>query len=129
MGMGLDRASQLVLAGSSVGGLGVLNHAKYVRDLLPSAEMRVIFDSTWFINFQGDIFREFGGFAAQAESESQSQNRDAILNIIGNNEACSDTSLGFPCCTAAYCLFTQTNSAGERYYPDDVPTFWHLWPL
>ena len=124
MGMGLDQVSQLVLAGSSVGGLGVLNHAKYVRDLLPSAEMRVIFDSAWFINFQSNIFREFDGVVATlVESESQRQNRDAILSIIRSNEACSDTDLGFPCCGAAYCILTETNSAGERYYPDDVPTF------
>ena len=101
----------------------MLNHAKYVRGLLPSVDMRVIFDSSWFINFQGNILREFDGVTTQAESEVQRQNREALLNIIGNNEACANTDLGFPCCTAAYCILTETNSAGERYYPDDVPTF------
>ena len=123
LGVGLDQASRLVLAGSGAGGLGVLNHAKYVRDLVPSAEMRVIFDSAWFINFQGNIYRVFDGVASQAESETKQQNMVSLLNIIGSNEACANTDLGFPCCTAAYCIFTETNSAGEQYYPSDVPTF------
>ena len=123
VGMGLEQVLRLVLAGSSAGGLGVLNHAKYVRDLLPSADMRVISDSAWFINFQGGIYRELDGVTSQAESETQRQNMFTLLNIIQSNEACSDMALGFPCCVAAYCIFTQTNSAGERYYPSDVPTF------
>ena len=121
--MGLEDVSQLVLAGSSAGGLGVLNHAKYVRGLLPSADMRVIFDSSWFINFQDIINRELDNATSGTETESQRQNADALLNIIQSSDICRDADLGFPCCGAAHCILTETNSAGERHYPDDVPTF------
>ncbi len=53
---GMGDATEVVLAGSSAGGVGVVNHAQWVRkQLLPNAELLVIFESAWFINFQGSI--------------------------------------------------------------------------
>ncbi len=50
-------ATEVVLAGSSAGGVGVVNHAQWVRkQLLPNTELLVIFESAWFINFQGRVF-------------------------------------------------------------------------
>ena len=51
---GLRVATELVLAGSSVGGVGVVNNAKWVREQLGvGTELLVLFDSAWFVNFQG----------------------------------------------------------------------------
>ena len=101
-----------------------MNNIRYVKQALPSTtDVSVILDSAWFINFQGNIFREFDGTVSLSQSEARNENAVALLDIIESNEACNDTDLGFPCCISAYCLFTQTNSAGVRYYPDDVPTF------
>ncbi len=51
---GLMSASEVVLAGSSAGGVGVVNHAQWAREQLSSnIDLLVIFESAWFINFQG----------------------------------------------------------------------------
>ena len=52
---GLGNASELVLAGSSVGGVGVINNAKWVQERLDEhTELLVLLDSAWFINFRGN---------------------------------------------------------------------------
>ena len=58
----LDQASEVVLAGSSAGGVGVLNHAKWVQEQLERQNMRcklsAIIDSSWFIDFQNIMAEE-----------------------------------------------------------------------
>lgn len=56
---GLRDARELVLVGSSAGGLGVLNLAKWVTDEYPHLSVKVITDSSWFINFRGGINKQF----------------------------------------------------------------------
>ncbi len=52
----MGMATEVVLSGSSAGGVGVVNHAQWLqRQLQPNAELLVIFDSAWFINFQGKV--------------------------------------------------------------------------
>ena len=125
LAMGMDGAAEVVLTGSSAGGLGALNNAKWLQSELQSvgsAELIVILDSAWFINFQGNIYREFDGTVNRAESEAQRQNVLTLLSILGGDEACSDVRLGYPCCFSPHCLLTQRNAADERYYPE-VSTF------
>ena len=125
LAMGMDGAAEVVLAGSSAGGLGALNNAKWLQSELQSvgsAELIVIFDSAWLINFQGNIYREFDGTVSRSESEAQRQNILTLLSLLGSDEACSDVRLGYPCCFSPHCLLTQRNAAGERYYPE-IPTF------
>lgn len=50
----MSSATEVVLAGSSAGGVGVVNHAQWVQGELSSAKLLVIFESAWFINFQGE---------------------------------------------------------------------------
>ena len=125
LAMGMDGATEVVLAGSSAGGLGALNNAKWLQSELQSvgsAELVVIFDSAWFINFQGSIYQIFDGTSSRTESEAQRHSIPTLLSVLESNEACADVRLGLPCCSSPFCLFTQTNAAGERYYPE-VPTF------
>lgn len=56
---GLDNARELVLIGSSAGGLGVLNLARWVTDEYPHLSIKVITDSSWFINFRDGINQQF----------------------------------------------------------------------
>ena len=56
---GLDISTEVVLSGSSAGGVGVVNHAQWVQEQLEvrvvgNTKLLVIFDSSWFINFQGE---------------------------------------------------------------------------
>jgi hypothetical protein len=52
---GLMIARQVVMVGSSAGGIGVLNHIGYVQSMLPTATVAAILDSSWFINFDTNL--------------------------------------------------------------------------
>ena len=118
---GMVDADKVILAGSSAGGLGAINHAKWTRQVLsPTTELKVILDSAWFIDFQNGIEETFNGASSSSNSTSQ-----RLLNVLMSNSACNDTDrLGYPCCISAHCILTQRNSEGElQYYPKDTPTF------
>ena len=116
----LEDADEVVLVGSSAGGLGVINHASWTREQLPSTvKLRVIFDSSWFINFQGSIYTIFDGTQSQTESDESSANAATLLSIIESHNACADVHLGYPCCVSAHCVLPD-----PRYYPqENVSTF------
>ena len=120
----MSEAGRVILAGSSSGGVGVINHAQWTRDKFAdsSIQLMVVSDSSWFINFQGGIDEVFnGGMVKSPTSTSPS-----LFEILqSQNIACNDTSrLGYPCCVSAQCILTQQGSDGElQYYPKDTPTF------
>ena len=92
----LSNANELVLVGSSAGGIGVLNNLDWVKERLGNTSawnirILTIIDSTWFI--------PFSGYHAVNWSEG-------LTRTFGINQpACMDRSLGFPCCTSPACLF------------------------
>lgn len=102
----MNRARRIVLAGSSAGGIGILNHLKWVQRELnqsisgPQPELFVIIDSSWFIAFNGN------------HAVSYTENVSKIFDLP---EPCHDHSLGFSCCTSPACLFTQ------GYLADNLP--------
>ena len=55
----LRSASELILIGSSAGGVGALNLAKLVTEKYPNLEVKVVLDSAWFINFRNGINTQF----------------------------------------------------------------------
>ena len=111
----LKTASEIVLVGSSAGGVGVLNSAKWVRDNFQNVSLKVIADSSWFINFRGSIVQEFG-------SVSSAMSFSGLLNVVGSIEACNDIRQGYPCCLSAECLL-KPNKEGEYYIPQGVSVF------
>ena len=118
---GMSEAGRVILAGSSSGGVGVINHAQWTRDKLDSSvQLMVVSDSSWFINFQGGIDEVFNGGTVNSPT---SQSLFKVLQ--SQNIACNDTSrFGYPCCVSAQCVLTQQGSDGELlYYPKDVSTF------
>lgn len=64
---GFEKVTQVVLAGSSAGGVGALNHAYWLKRQLgvrghPRGKeclLRVLLDSSWFIDFKGEIGIQF----------------------------------------------------------------------
>ncbi len=61
-----NHASEVLLAGSGVGGLGALNHAHWLNDQLKyrqhtgtSARLFVLLDSAWFVDFNEAISNEY----------------------------------------------------------------------
>lgn len=121
---GMDIAVEVVIAGSSAGGLGAINHAQWVRDqLLPETRLLILLDSSWFINFQDSIYRIFDGTMNSMQSLSSTDTK-RLLRIISSNPSCSDLSLGYPCCISAHCIMTRYNSTGQlAYYPTNQRTF------
>ena len=112
----LKTASEIVLVGSSAGGVGVLNSAKWVRDTFPNVSLSVIADSSWFVNFRDNIAQEFGTLNSTSSS---------IFNsILYTNEACRNTMLGYPCCLVAECVLLESSrNSNQPYFPRDVPVF------
>ena len=120
----LQAASEIVLVGSSAGGVGVLNSAKWVREEYQNVSIKVITDSSWFINFRDSINQEFGTVTRNTEVSISNDSVGALIELLNSNEACNDTRLGYPCCLSAQCLLQETSrSTGEPYYPCDVPLF------
>ena len=121
---GLDGAAKVVLAGSSAGGVGVINHAKWTRGVLNSStELNVFAESSWFIDYLDGIESVFN--LATNENPSSSATR-RLLDTIQSNEACNNTDrFGYPCCISAHCVFTQRDSSSGQlqFYPENTPTF------
>ena len=106
----LQRASEIVLVGSSAGGVGAVNSAKWVRETFQSVRIKVILDSSWFINFQDALLQQF-------------ESTDLLL-ILESNQACTDLRYGYPCCLTPRCILQESNQlTGEPYYPRGVPLF------
>ena len=109
LSMGLSDASEVVLAGSSAGGIGILNNIEYLNETLRGAssqgnetpDMFLIIDSAWFIPFENHHVLNFSN--------------DAALGLNITSPACLDMTLGFPCCTSPSCLFSR------GYLPSDLP--------
>ena len=115
----LHEASEIVLMGSSAGGVGVLNLAKWVREEYQNVTIKVVADSSWFINFRDSINHEFGTITQNNEDTT-----NVLFELLQSNEACKDTRLGYPCCLSAQCILLEKSRAtGEPYYPRDVPLF------
>lgn len=102
----LTDAEEIILAGSSAGGIGILNHADWVLKYVVethrlNASLLSLIDSAWFIDFQGSlqgrVNPKFTSFA----------------NI--SSPACLDYSRGHTCCPSAPCMIAR------GYYPARVP--------
>ena len=115
----LHEASEIVLVGSSAGGVGVLNSAKWMREEYWNISIKVIADSSWFINFRDSIDQEFRKLLSVVKSTSLS-----VFDVLDSNEVCGDTRLGYPCCVSAQCLLQESSMlTGEPYFPRDVSLF------
>lgn len=102
----LSDAREIILAGSSAGGIGVLNHAQWVLNHVIKSrglntELFAIVDSGWFIDFQGSL-------RDQVNPEFLSFANDSL-------PACMDFSHGHTCCPSASCMISR------GYYPSSVP--------
>ena len=102
----LSDAREIILAGSSAGGIGVLNHAQWVLNHVIKSrglntELFTIVDSGWFIDFQGSL-------RDQVNPEFLSFANDSL-------PACMDFSHGHTCCPSASCMISR------GYYPSSVP--------
>lgn len=114
---GLLNGSDIIIAGSSAGGVGAVNIAKWIRDILPqSVNLSIITDSSWFINFRGNVYRRINGTVGDIFSDDPSD-PNSLLSIIESSPECLDVSFGSPCCVLLECML-----ANPEYFPvNDVP--------
>ena len=115
----------------------MINHAKWFKERLhsesgsPQTKVRVLLDSSWFINFNDDIQREFNSSNitftptqdpapdhAQGEGEGEGEGQDNLFEIISWHPPCVDAHIGAPCCISARCVIANNN-----YFPSDTPVF------
>ena len=116
----------ILLAGSSAGGVGVINHVRWVGEFLPNAVIRVFTDSSWFVNFHDNIYQKFTDFVKISEDSRGSnfniteyveeQNETTLLSLILHHEPCSSIELGTLCCISIHCVISN-----PKYFPMDVP--------
>lgn len=91
--LGLEEASNVVLAGTSAGGAGVKQNLDFVADRLPSADVKGIVDSHWYPRaFFNDEFRnedEFQGTVINKRAELDATcARDAHDETIPKETLC-----------------------------------------
>lgn len=101
-------ASDVVLTGSSGGGLGAVNSAKWIRETLPSTiSLSLIADSSWFINFRDNIYRRINGTLVDSSSLLSTTDPNSLLAILESTPECLDISHGAPCCMLMECMLTK----------------------
>ena len=100
--LGMRRASEVVLVGSSASGVGVLNHAQWVQGLLNTTRIRLIIDSAWFINFEMVL------------SNMVSNELGQLYNISSTDiPSCLDITRGYPCCLSPVCHLMHSSLPSE----------------
>lgn len=72
---GLSKADSVLFTGSSAGGIGVMNHAKWFREQLdtsasPHCSLLALLDSSWLIDFKGSTEAIFSADEFQAVAAS-----------------------------------------------------------
>jgi len=99
-GEDLANASHVVLAGSSSGGIGVLNNLAWTKELLENEssslnvpQLMAIIDSSWFVPFEGNHAHNW-----------EDVNMTLAFRLP---ETCQDFSLGYSCCSSPACLFSR----------------------
>ena len=97
---------EIVLAGSSAGGIGVINHIRLTKELfLPTfsnIRVRGIVDSSWFINFE-DNFLLFWD-SASADDLTKYKSFPNMVSDDDSRNLCSLEYGGMPCCFQADCM-------------------------
>jgi hypothetical protein len=91
--LGLGNATDIMLVGSSAGGIGLLSSLDWINAMVPANTTRLVLDSSWFVSYAGHHVLQFNEEVAK------------ILNFAP--PACHDLSLGYPCCVSPACLFTK----------------------
>ena len=130
---GLTEAEEIVFIGSSAGGVGVMNHIKWLEEsvldsrneTLQNSSLRVsaILDSSWFIDFRNslrDLLLQEASPSSNTSSSllTETQLSNPIVASFMHLESCQNvTADGVPCCLLAECMLPNA-----QFYPQHVPT-------
>ena len=89
----LRNARELILVGSSAGGVGALNLAKSVTEEYPNLDVRVVLDSAWFVNFRDGINAQFNDLQNTAPIGSDPGDGDGASRDIPHSVTLSSSSV------------------------------------
>lgn len=103
-----------------------MNHASWLKEhLSKNTSLRLITDSSFFINFNDDIQREFNAAVSSPlqpntinQSSSTATMQDSLFSIIAWHEPCRTMHVNAPCCISLHCLL-----ATPQFYPKGVELF------
>lgn len=102
---GAAKFTEIILAGSSAGGVGVMNHLPIVsqifQDNANNIEIRGIVDSSWFINFEDNFLQFWDTESAQDLSNFHTFPK---LKDSDAESQCAMEYGGIPCCFQGDCL-------------------------
>lgn len=130
---GFAAAKEVILAGSSAGGIGAMHHAKWLQELMKAqadgtsnsttadssgrdARLYVLMDSAWFIDFKGGISSQFAP--------------DDLRDLVSTGElshTCLPTSTEgdvktmMPLLEAGMCVSAPLFLSSGEVFPPDVP--------
>ena len=104
----LDQAMEVVFAGSSAGGIGVMNHARWLKKelankALPGCKLFNLLDSSWFIDYKGGVSTRLGA--------------DEIEKLARSGEIIETCAVG-----KFSCLIASSFLSNPLLYPQDIPT-------
>ena len=129
----LINATEIVFAGSSAGGIGIINHMKWIREKVSNLttspgnmpHMSAILDSSWFVDFRESISKLLTEEAQRSNQDSDNATMNNIednklFQSISETETCQVTSAtsNIPCCLLAECVLSNST----LYPVDDTPT-------
>ena len=117
-----SQAESITLSGVGVGGVRALNHTKWVHEALStSTKMRVLLDSSWFIDFHGSVAK-FDVYSQSSLSQYDDDKPQSMLKILYTNERCNNTRV-FMLSLSSLHLDTTKQQWGASLLPQRHPYF------
>jgi len=118
---GLGGAEEVLLAGSSAGGIGALNHAAWLNNALKkqgNAKLRVLLDSAWFINYKGEILNQFAPSELKKLIKTEEISENCLppnKNVSAGEEHSDEELYALIACVSAQTFLTR------NHFPEGVP--------
>lgn len=95
---GMENASDVVVVGSSAGAIGVLNSIPWLSGILPHANLSVIIDSGWFVNFN-NTYQAIA--SADLVQKFINSSNAPLCQLVDSND--------IPCCLVPTCILFSQN--------------------
>ena len=109
--IGLFNATDVILVGTSAGGIGAVNNANWLlEELHQSTNISIITDSSWFLNFHEVVSIRLTGSDGFDDFDST----NSLLGLLVDDPICKDISYGIPCCISLECMLSN-----PQYFPSE----------
>ena len=124
-----DSVKELILVGSSAGGVGAINLAQWVIEEFPGATVKVIADSAWFVNFRDGIYEQFSRLkpadiadSTQDVTESPSEGSTPAMSGPSSHVTTSTTNVVLSSPSASSFSITHSASIATPSHTVELPS-------